>query len=173
MRSAAAVSLALAGPLLEPLGLDSFGLHLRGASSSGKTTALRVAASVWGGPGVLTTWRSTSNGLEGMAALRNSTMLALDELGQATAAEVGEVVYMFANGQGKARARRSGAARPPRARAAPRAIPRRRGTTPRASSAPAGARWPARREAGLCGTGRRRRGSRRQTCCVFHVIKLV
>ena len=40
----AAVSLALAGPLLEPLGLDGGGLHLRGASSSGKSTIQRAAA---------------------------------------------------------------------------------------------------------------------------------
>lgn len=42
-----AISVALAGPLVEPAGEDSGGFHFRGASSSGKTTALKVAASVW------------------------------------------------------------------------------------------------------------------------------
>jgi len=45
-----AVACAFAGPLLRPAGVESGGFHLRGDSSSGKTTALKVAASVWGGP---------------------------------------------------------------------------------------------------------------------------
>lgn len=42
----AAVSLAFAGPLLEPLGLDGGGIHLRGASSRGKSTIQHVAVSI-------------------------------------------------------------------------------------------------------------------------------
>jgi putative DNA primase/helicase len=76
-----AVSLALAGPLLEPIGLDGGGLHLRGASSQGKSTLQRVAVSVWGSPGFMHSWRATANGLEGVAAACNGTLLALDELG--------------------------------------------------------------------------------------------
>jgi uncharacterized protein (DUF927 family) len=50
------------------VGEDSGGFHLRGASSSGKTTALNAAASVWGDPDNYTRlWRSTVNGLEGLA----------------------------------------------------------------------------------------------------------
>lgn len=45
----AAVSLAFSGPLLEPMGMQGGGLHLRGASSRGKSTALQAAVSVWGG----------------------------------------------------------------------------------------------------------------------------
>lgn len=107
-----AVSLAFAGPLLEPLGMDGGGMHLRGASSRGKSTILRVAASVWGSPDLVQTWRATTNGLEGVASAFNATLLPLDELGEARSHDVGEAAYMLANGQGKTRANRKGAARP-------------------------------------------------------------
>lgn len=60
-----AVACAFAGPLLRPASLESGGFHLRGDSSSGKTTALRVAASVNGGPSYMQRWRTTDNALAG------------------------------------------------------------------------------------------------------------
>jgi uncharacterized protein (DUF927 family) len=108
----ASVCLAFAGVLLEPLGLDGGGLHLRGASSRGKSTAQRAAVSVWGTPRFLVTWRATANGLEGVAAACNSTLLGLDEMGEVSGKEAGQAAYMLANGAGKARADRSGRARP-------------------------------------------------------------
>lgn len=105
------VSLAFAGPLLEPLGLDGGGVHLRGASSRGKSTAQRAAVSVWGSPRFLHTWRATANGLEGVAVACNGSLLALDEMGEVSGREAGAAAYMLANGVGKARADRSGRAR--------------------------------------------------------------
>lgn len=110
----AAGSLAFAGSLLEPLGLDGGGIHLRGASSRGKSTVQRVAVSVWGSPRFLHSWRATANGLEGVAAASNGSLLALDELGEISGRDAGNAAYMLANGAGKARADRSGAARPAR-----------------------------------------------------------
>ena len=82
---------------------------MRGASSSGKSTALKVAASVWGNPeGYCRLWRSTTNGLEGLAALHNDGLLILDELSQVDPKEAGEAAYLLANGQGKTRASRTG-----------------------------------------------------------------
>lgn len=107
----ASVSLAFAGPLLEPLGMDGGGIHLRGTSSRGKSTLQRVAASVWGAPGYLHSWRATANGLEGVAMACNGSLLALDELGEISGHEAGKAAYMLANGTGKARASRSGGAR--------------------------------------------------------------
>ncbi|MRX50182.1 DUF927 domain-containing protein [Paracoccus sp. S-4012] len=106
-----AVSLAFAGPVLEPLGAEGGGLHLRGASSRGKSTILRAAGSVWDDSRLEQTWRATTNGLEGIASACNSTLLLLDELGEAHGSAVGEAVYMLANGQGKTRAKRTGVAR--------------------------------------------------------------
>jgi uncharacterized protein (DUF927 family) len=106
------ISVAFAGPLAEIAGEDSGGFHLRGSSSGGKTTSLKVAASVWGNPNVYPRlWRATTNGLEGLAALHNDGLLILDELSQVDPRDVGEAAYMLANGQGKARATRTGTAR--------------------------------------------------------------
>jgi putative DNA primase/helicase len=107
-----AVSVAFAGALLEPSGEDSGGFHLRGPSSTGKSTALKWAASVWGKPSSYSRlWRATSNGLEGLAALHNDGLLILDELSQIDPREAGEVAYLLANGRGKTRAARNGTAR--------------------------------------------------------------
>lgn len=108
-----AVSVALAGPLLAwAPGTDGGGFHLVGDSSCGKTTALRVACSVWGVRDYLQRWRATDNGLEGMAAQHSDGLLCLDELAQLDARVAGEAAYMLANGQGKSRAGRTGGARP-------------------------------------------------------------
>ena len=111
-----AISLAFAGPLLHILELESGGFHLRGPSSSGKSTALAFAGSVWGGGGVrgyVRQWRATDNALEGVAVLHSDTFLALDELGQVEPKAAGAAAYMLANGSGKARAGRDGSARRP------------------------------------------------------------
>lgn len=106
-----AVSAAFAAPLLELVGDEGGGIHLAGASSTGKTTALRLAASVWGGPEYLHRWRATANGLEAVATGHNDALLVLDELAQVDPREAGEIAYMLANGSGKHRARRDGLAR--------------------------------------------------------------
>ena len=106
---------AFVGPLLGPTGGESGIFHLRGASSTGKSTALIVAGSVWGGGGIRgyqKQWRATSNGMEAVAAMHNDALLCLDELSQVEGREVGTVTYMLGNGSGKSRAGRSGEARP-------------------------------------------------------------
>lgn len=108
---AVCLSVAFAGPLLLPCDAESGGIHLQGNSSCGKTTALCVGTSVWGGPDYRRSWRATANGLEGAAALHNDGLLALDEISECDPREVGAVVYMIGNGHGKQRASRTGAAR--------------------------------------------------------------
>jgi putative DNA primase/helicase len=113
-----AASCAFAAPLLEPLGEEGGGISFKGASRLGKSTALRVAASVCGGTpqggagGFLRSWRSTGNAIESIALSSCDCLLTLDEMGQLDPKEAGEVAYMLANGQGKARSGRSGSARP-------------------------------------------------------------
>ena len=107
-----AVACAFAGPLLRPAGLDSGGFHLRGNSSSGKTTALRLAASVNGAPGYMQRWRTTDNALEAIAAQHCDALLILDELSQVDGKVAGECAYMLANEQSKGRATRGAALRP-------------------------------------------------------------
>lgn len=103
--------LAFAGPLLRLTDTEGGGFSLEGASSSGKTTALQLAASVWGGPAHVRTWRATDNGLEGVAALHNDGLLILDEIGQVGGKVLAEAAYMLANGSGKTRAGKESALR--------------------------------------------------------------
>jgi putative DNA primase/helicase len=105
------LSCAFASALLKRTGDESGGFHLRGPSSSGKTTALVVASSAWGNAKYLTNWRSTINGLEATASLYNDALMPIDEIGQADSKEVGNTAYMLANGCGKQRANRSGGAK--------------------------------------------------------------
>lgn len=115
-RLALAVSMAFAAPLLHLAGIESGGIHLRGGSSIGKTTALLLAGSVWGGGGIkgyCRNWRATANGLEAIGSAQCDTLLCLDEMGQVDGKEAGEVAYMLANGQGKSRARKDGSGRKP------------------------------------------------------------
>ena len=107
-----AVACAFAGPLLRPAGVESGGFHFRGGSSSGKTTALKVAASVNGGRNYLQRWRTTDNALEAIAAQHCDSLLVLDELAQVDPKTAGECAYMLANESSKARATRNGAPRP-------------------------------------------------------------
>jgi putative DNA primase/helicase len=110
-RLAFALAIAFTGPLLEPLGIEGGGFHLFGPSSCGKTTALKVAGSVWGGGGergFALTWRTTANALEGVAAAHNHTLLALDEIGQISPYDLDQATYALANGQAKARMRADG-----------------------------------------------------------------
>jgi putative DNA primase/helicase len=113
-RLAFALSAAFGAALVNPCDAESGGLHFRGASSMGKTTALEVAGSVWGGGepgGYWRSWRATSNGLEGVALGHCDTLLCLDEIAQITARDAGEVAYMLANGSGKSRSARDGSGR--------------------------------------------------------------
>lgn len=102
---------SFSGALLAKVLRDSGGVHWVGDSSIGKTTALCVGASIWGGEEFKRTWRATSNGLEGVAALLSDSCLCLDEISEADPREVGAIVYSLGNGVGKTRANRIGSAR--------------------------------------------------------------
>jgi putative DNA primase/helicase len=106
-----AVSAAFAAPCLALLDGEGGGLHFRGSSSSGKTTALAVAASVYGPQAFMRTWRSTDNALESVAALYSDMLLPLDEIGQLEPRAAGGAAYMLSNGAGKSRSHRDGSAR--------------------------------------------------------------
>ncbi len=106
-----AVSAALAGPLLWHAKLESGGFHYRGGSSMGKTSALRVAASVFGRPSFMQRWRTTDNALEAIAVQHCDALLILDEFGQLDPKVAGECAYLLANEQEKGRGTRAGLAK--------------------------------------------------------------
>jgi putative DNA primase/helicase len=99
-----AVSTAFASVLMKVCDIDTnAGFHFVGSSSIGKTTTLKVAASVFGNREYIKSWRTTDNGLEGISAKHNDCLLILDEMGQVDSAKIGEIAYMLAGGSGKTR----------------------------------------------------------------------
>lgn len=106
-----ALSAAFVGPLLEKMEAESGGIHMVGNSSTGKSSVLKAAASVWGGPKHVRSWNSTANGMEGVAALFNDNLLPLDEISECAPRDIDRIIYAIANGVGRQRASRSGAAR--------------------------------------------------------------
>lgn len=105
---------SFAAPLVEPLGVLPFFVHLWSASSgTGKTVCLMLGAAVWANPvaggAFFPTFRSTSVGLEMMAGFLHSLPLFIDEL-QLAKDYKGTVrfnVYELASGTGKLRSNRS------------------------------------------------------------------
>lgn len=107
-----ALSAAFAAPCLGLLRAEGGGLHFKGESSTGKSTAVYAAASAWGPPAYVRSWRSTANALEGIATQHSDLLVCLDELRELpNVKDAGPVAYMLANGQGKGRANRDGTAR--------------------------------------------------------------
>jgi uncharacterized protein (DUF927 family) len=106
-----AISTALAGSLLRLAGVEGGGVHIYGPSSTGKTTVVKMAASVWRRGVDPPTWRATANGLEGELARASDSFMPLDELGQVDAKEFASMVYMSGNAVGKMRMNRDTTAR--------------------------------------------------------------
>ena len=66
-----AVGTALAAPLIGLLGMEAGGFHLFGDSRDGKSTAARIALSIWGNPAALMqTWTGTAHGFTNLANAR-------------------------------------------------------------------------------------------------------
>jgi len=98
-----------AAPMLEILGSPSFIVDFNGETSSGKTTAMRVAASVWGRPAdnmptAMYSWDATKVFIERLCGFLCHLPVILDETKRAKDTKtVRDVVYDFANGQGRGR----------------------------------------------------------------------
>lgn len=105
------VSVAFAAPLLYLARIPSGGFHIFGDSSSGKSTAFKVAGSVFGGKDYPRNWRMTDNALETVAAQHSDALLLLDEIAQVDPKVVGDTVYMLANETGKGRATQTAGSR--------------------------------------------------------------
>ncbi|TXI93838.1 MAG: DUF927 domain-containing protein [Neisseriales bacterium] len=90
--------------LLMPYVDFGFGLHIHGKSSGGKTTALRVASSIFGNPKTyISKWNSTHNGMEFYGYNSNHSLCALDEVNEAAKTTL-DSIYMLIDGRGKTRA---------------------------------------------------------------------
>jgi hypothetical protein len=106
---AAMVCGALAAPLLEPLHAPNFAIHLIGESSRGKTSMLKVAASVYGDPGNprwLAAWNATNVGTELRAAALCDLPQCYDEVGGGDPEQLQRMIYSIINGTGRTRGQR-------------------------------------------------------------------
>lgn len=111
---AAVIAGALAAPLLKPLSAPLFAIHLAGDSSRGKSTMLRIAASVYGNPRDdewVTSWNATAVGHEMRAAFLCDLPLPIDEAGVVDPREREKSVYMLINGTGRTRGAKEGGLR--------------------------------------------------------------
>jgi len=104
----AALGVSLAGPFIEFLQLTPFILHIYGNSSCGKSTAGRVAASVWSSPsakrnGLFQLWKNSLGGFEILASSADGACLVLDELGtfNGTSQQFADLVHLLTGMSGK------------------------------------------------------------------------
>lgn len=100
---------ACASCLMDPCGVDVGAVvSLVGPRARGKTSILRLAASVWGRPteagGIIRSWDSTAYGIEQAAALSSGMVLILDETSRVRrSVDVASMIYALANGAGSQR----------------------------------------------------------------------
>jgi len=100
---------ALAAPLLHKFNQPNFGIHLIGESSRGKTTMLKIAASVYGDPNSplwVAAWNTTNVGAELRASVLCDMPLCYDEVGGGDPAQLERLVYSIINGTGRTRGQR-------------------------------------------------------------------
>ncbi len=105
-------SAALAGTIVKHADTGSYGFHVSGITSRGKTTAAQTATSTTGcgaDPAIaaklsiIRRWLATANALESIAAQSNDSVLVLDEIGQCPNADLDKVIYNLFGGRGKER----------------------------------------------------------------------
>lgn len=103
---------SFASALVQPLGGLPFFLHVWGGTEAGKTVGLMLAASVWANPAMgeyISTFNSTSVGLEMRAGFVNSLPLCIDELQVIKERkDFDTTVYMLAEGIGRNRGAKAG-----------------------------------------------------------------
>ncbi|MBS0636842.1 MAG: DUF927 domain-containing protein [Verrucomicrobia bacterium] len=103
---------SLSAPLIKYSGSGSYGVHIGGETSKGKTTLKQIAASIWGcgvdptvapGLSIIKKWNTTANALEVSASQRNDNVLFLDEIGTCPGKDLQKVIYDLFGGKGKDR----------------------------------------------------------------------
>jgi hypothetical protein len=103
----AAVLASFVPPLQRRLQIPNFILDIHGDTSTGKSTTLRLAASVWGKPydpdSAVMQWMNTQAAIEQVAGVCGELPVFLDDAQHCPAELKRSVVYMIANGRGKGR----------------------------------------------------------------------
>lgn len=94
---------SFASVLLNDLQVDPFIVDLSGSTSQGKTTTLKLAASVWGTNRLINEWNSTKVSIERKAAYLNSFPLLMDDTRKAEEKLLQQIIYQFSGGRSKGR----------------------------------------------------------------------
>jgi hypothetical protein len=109
-----AIYASVASILLKLLKAPSMVVDWSCDTSMGKTTILRLAASVWGMPddrdgGIIHSWNTTQVGYEHLAGLSGNLPVFMDDTSKASKKEmVATIIYQHSNGAGKIRGSRAG-----------------------------------------------------------------
>ena len=100
-----AIGLGFGSPLMALTGVNAAMVHLYNPESGyGKTTVMQMAASIWGNPEEMMTKESdTMNARFNRAEVYKNILLPLDELTNATAKELSNMLYQYTSGHQKDR----------------------------------------------------------------------
>ena len=106
---------SFSSPLLHEFKQPGFTLDFCNKTSTGKTTGMNFAASVWGDPDTNSTgslikgWDSTTNSIERVATCRTDLPMFMDDTKTARSPEeVAKTIFKLANGKGRGRATQTG-----------------------------------------------------------------
>ncbi|PGC13800.1 hypothetical protein COL99_08815 [Bacillus toyonensis] len=102
---------SFASVIIKDLRLQPFIVDLSGTTSQGKTTTLKVAASVWGNESLMSEWNATKVSIERKSAYLNSFPLLLDDTRKADERILKDVIYSFSGGRSKGRGSLKGSQR--------------------------------------------------------------
>ncbi|MDG6312998.1 DUF927 domain-containing protein [Glaesserella parasuis] len=104
------VACALSAPIMNIIEAESFGVHLFGGSTAGKTTTANIASSIYGHPDkIRLSWNATGLGLINEASARNDNFMPLDEIGQGSNRKyIEQTAYALFNGVGKIQGAKDG-----------------------------------------------------------------
>ncbi|MCR6782683.1 DUF927 domain-containing protein [Bacillus thuringiensis] len=102
---------SFASVIIKDLRLQPFIVDLSGTTSQGKTTTLKVAASVWGNESLMSEWNATKVSIERKSAYLNSFPLLMDDTRKADERILKDVIYSFSGGRSKGRGSLKGSQR--------------------------------------------------------------
>lgn len=108
-RATLGVCMAFAAPIARLLDVPTFGIHLKGKTSRGKSTVACIASSVYGRfSSYKKSWQGTQTGMEGLAYNYNDLLLPLDEISNIDPKDVSNVIYAIGNEVDKNRGAKNG-----------------------------------------------------------------
>lgn len=94
---------SLGSIILHDMSVEPFITDLSGKTSAGKSTAQKVAASIWGNDYLVSEWNATKVSIERKASFLNSFPLFLDDTRKADKRVLNSIIYNHSGGRDKGR----------------------------------------------------------------------